>query len=181
MPGGILLLTTRTAVAHEGHGCMRVKTDARPGVQQVVVEDAADVKSGYSIVFSFAENPFFSNRTLEKRYVYYDDGTAETLGTQPDWFPGKARAPWPPPRMPLAVPACYTRASCLPLDPPLSTSTVLRYLLLVGRNGAEPASCPPAMTPPWLDLMTLSGGAALRDRAGLSQTGPAGMHGASLL
>ena len=53
------------------------------------MEDAPDIKSGYSLQFRFAQNPFFSNAVLEKRCTFYDDGTAEITGTQPDWFPGK--------------------------------------------------------------------------------------------
>ena len=53
------------------------------------MEDAPDIKSGYSLQFRFAQNPFFSNAVLEKRCAFYDDGTAEITGTQPDWYPGK--------------------------------------------------------------------------------------------
>ena len=59
---------------------------------QIVVEDAPDIKSGYSLQFRFAQNPFFSNAILEKRCAFYDDGTAEITGTQPDWYPGKVAA-----------------------------------------------------------------------------------------
>ena len=55
---------------------------------QVVVEDAPDIKSGYSIIFHFGENPYFSNATLEKHYAYHDDGTAEITSAAPDWYPG---------------------------------------------------------------------------------------------
>ena len=59
---------------------------------QLFVEDMPDIKSGYSIVFHFRENPYFQNETLVKKFTYHDDGTAEVTGEPPVWFPGQVRA-----------------------------------------------------------------------------------------
>ena len=72
--------------------CRLAQTQADSMHAQVFVEDMPDIKSGYSIRFHFAENPYFQNETLEKRFTYHDDGTAEVTSIAPQWHPGKVRA-----------------------------------------------------------------------------------------
>ncbi|GFH15666.1 uncharacterized protein HaLaN_11935 [Haematococcus lacustris] len=56
---------------------------------QLDVEDSEDIKSGYSITFTFApDNPFFSEAQLTKRFVYSEDGTLDIQGTVPTWAEG---------------------------------------------------------------------------------------------
>ncbi|CAI5464561.1 unnamed protein product [Closterium sp. Yama58-4] len=52
------------------------------------VEDYKDIKSGYSITFTFAENPYFSNKELTKSYKYTEEGTAKVEGTKIEWKEG---------------------------------------------------------------------------------------------
>ncbi|CAI5464381.1 unnamed protein product [Closterium sp. Yama58-4] len=52
------------------------------------VEDYKDIKSGYSITFTFAENPYFSNKELTKSYKYMEEGTANVEGTKIEWKEG---------------------------------------------------------------------------------------------
>lgn len=47
---------------------------------------------GFKLTFSFAANPFFPNKTLEKTYLMLseDDGVLEkAVGTKIDWNAGK--------------------------------------------------------------------------------------------
>ncbi|CAI5949619.1 unnamed protein product [Closterium sp. NIES-65] len=52
------------------------------------VEDYKDIKLGYSITFTFAENPYFSNKELTKSYKYTEEGTANVEGTKIEWKEG---------------------------------------------------------------------------------------------
>lgn len=56
---------------------------------QVYVDDNEDVKSGFTISFSFCENPFFTNKVLEKKYSY-SDGVITKTGSKIDWKEGQA-------------------------------------------------------------------------------------------
>ncbi|MCO5571826.1 hypothetical protein L7F22_025574 [Adiantum nelumboides] len=57
-------------------------------LQSLDVEDFKDVKSGYSIIFTFRHNPFFEDSQLVKIYRFSDDGTTSISGTQPRWKDG---------------------------------------------------------------------------------------------
>ena len=55
----------------------------------------AVIRTGYRLVFTFQQNPFFSDTVLTKTYHTYEDvSTGEstydtTEATRPNWFPGK--------------------------------------------------------------------------------------------
>jgi template-activating factor I len=53
------------------------------------VEDEPDIKSGFTVTFCFAENPYFSNAELQKKICYLEDGTTEITSVPPQWRPGK--------------------------------------------------------------------------------------------
>uniref|UniRef100_A0A1J3H5E0 NAP1-related protein 2 n=1 Tax=Noccaea caerulescens TaxID=107243 RepID=A0A1J3H5E0_NOCCA len=54
------------------------------------VEDAIDVKSGYSITFHFSPNPFFEDGKLTKTFTFLDDeGTTKITATPIKWKEGK--------------------------------------------------------------------------------------------
>lgn len=55
---------------------------------QIVVEDAEDVKSGFTIVFKFNQNPYFEDRELQKTVLYSEEGTVTVDGTPPKWLEG---------------------------------------------------------------------------------------------
>ncbi|KAH7307427.1 hypothetical protein KP509_22G058200 [Ceratopteris richardii] len=57
-------------------------------LQSLDVEDFKDVKSGYSIIFTFKQNPYFEDNQLVKVYRFSDDGTTSVSGTQPRWKDG---------------------------------------------------------------------------------------------
>eukprot|EP00262_Sarcandra_glabra_P009617 TRINITY_DN24069_c0_g1_i1.p1 TRINITY_DN24069_c0_g1~~TRINITY_DN24069_c0_g1_i1.p1 ORF type:complete len:259 (-),score=80.59 TRINITY_DN24069_c0_g1_i1:365-1141(-) len=52
------------------------------------VEDFRDVKSGYSIMFSFSPNPYFENAKLTKIFSFSDEGTTNITGTTIKWKEG---------------------------------------------------------------------------------------------
>lgn len=52
------------------------------------VEDFKDVKSGYSITFTFSPNPYFEDTKLTKAYHFSDEGTANITGTAIKWKEG---------------------------------------------------------------------------------------------
>ncbi|XP_078444796.1 NAP1-related protein 2-like [Wolffia australiana] len=53
------------------------------------VEDSRDVKSGYSITFSFSPNPYFEDTKLTKTFSFFDDGTTNITGSKIRWKEGK--------------------------------------------------------------------------------------------
>ncbi|KAJ1700177.1 hypothetical protein LUZ63_008689 [Rhynchospora breviuscula] len=52
------------------------------------VEDCKDLKSGYSIMLNFSENPYFENKTLTKTYSFTDEGTTTVKATPINWKEG---------------------------------------------------------------------------------------------
>ncbi|MQM19106.1 hypothetical protein Taro_052106, partial [Colocasia esculenta] len=52
------------------------------------VEESKDVKSGYSITFTFSPNPYFEDTRLTKTFNFFDDGTANITGTNIRWKEG---------------------------------------------------------------------------------------------
>ncbi|KAJ7523928.1 hypothetical protein O6H91_18G068800 [Diphasiastrum complanatum] len=52
------------------------------------VEDFKDVKSGYSITFSFKPNPYFEDTKLVKVFRFSDNGTTSVSGTSIHWKHG---------------------------------------------------------------------------------------------
>eukprot|EP00250_Pteridium_aquilinum_P005597 c15669_g1_i1 orf=478-1269(-) len=57
-------------------------------LQSLDVEDFKDVKSGYSITFTFRPNPYFEDSKLVKVFRFSDEGTTSISGTQPRWKDG---------------------------------------------------------------------------------------------
>eukprot|EP00252_Welwitschia_mirabilis_P008881 TRINITY_DN2112_c0_g1_i1.p1 TRINITY_DN2112_c0_g1~~TRINITY_DN2112_c0_g1_i1.p1 ORF type:complete len:265 (-),score=82.89 TRINITY_DN2112_c0_g1_i1:420-1214(-) len=57
-------------------------------LQSLDVEDFKDVKSGYTITFTFHPNPYFEDRKLTKVFSFSDDGTANVSGTSVKWKDG---------------------------------------------------------------------------------------------
>lgn len=53
------------------------------------VEDAKDVKSGYSITFHFNPNPFFEDVKLTKTFTFLGEGTTKITATPIKWKEGK--------------------------------------------------------------------------------------------
>ncbi|CAA7013665.1 unnamed protein product [Microthlaspi erraticum] len=53
------------------------------------VEDAKDVRSGYSITFHFSPNPFFEDAKLTKTFTFLDEGTTKITATPIKWKEGK--------------------------------------------------------------------------------------------
>ena len=58
------------------------------------MEENPDVKSGFTVRMQFAENPFFSNKVLEKSVDYREDGTVKLSAVPPQWYPGKVHIPF---------------------------------------------------------------------------------------
>ncbi|CAK0781990.1 hypothetical protein CVIRNUC_005524 [Coccomyxa viridis] len=58
-------------------------------LEQVVVEENVDIKSGYKVQLHFAQNPWFSNGVLEKAVRYSEEGSAELTAVPPQWYRGK--------------------------------------------------------------------------------------------
>ncbi|KFK44030.1 hypothetical protein AALP_AA1G206400 [Arabis alpina] len=56
------------------------------------VEDAKDVKSGYSITFHFSPNPFFEDGKLTKTFTFLEEGTTKISATPIKWKEGKGLA-----------------------------------------------------------------------------------------
>ncbi|KAK6913245.1 Nucleosome assembly protein (NAP) [Dillenia turbinata] len=52
------------------------------------VEDYSDPKSGYSITFTFKENPYFENTKLTKNISFADDGATNVAATVINWKEG---------------------------------------------------------------------------------------------
>lgn len=52
------------------------------------VEDFKDVKSGYSIIFNFKENPYFEDTKLTKTFAFHDEGTTKITVTPIKWKDG---------------------------------------------------------------------------------------------
>ncbi|KAL2633186.1 hypothetical protein R1flu_004665 [Riccia fluitans] len=52
------------------------------------VEDFKDVKSGYSITFTFKPNPYFEDTKLTKVFKFSDEGTTSVTGSTPKWKDG---------------------------------------------------------------------------------------------
>lgn len=56
------------------------------------VEDFKDVKSGYSITFTFKPNPYFEDTKLTKTFTFFDEGTTKITGTNIKWKEGMGPA-----------------------------------------------------------------------------------------
>ncbi|KAL0697903.1 hypothetical protein Bca4012_054025 [Brassica carinata] len=53
------------------------------------VEDAKDMKSGYSITFHFNPNPYFEDGKLTKTFTFLEVGTTKITATPIEWKEGK--------------------------------------------------------------------------------------------
>ncbi|KAI8469195.1 MAG: hypothetical protein J3K34DRAFT_424649 [Monoraphidium minutum] len=62
------------------------------------VQDAPDIKSGFTITFTFnpQDNHFFSNAVLEKTLKFGEDASLEASATKIDWLEGMAPNAEPP-------------------------------------------------------------------------------------
>ncbi|CAN8292536.1 unnamed protein product [Cochlearia groenlandica] len=56
------------------------------------VEDAKDVKSGFSITFHFNTNPYFEDGKLTKTFTFLEEGTTKVTATPIKWKEGKGLA-----------------------------------------------------------------------------------------
>ncbi|CAH9095820.1 unnamed protein product [Cuscuta epithymum] len=54
----------------------------------IEVEDSKDVKSGYTVTFSFKPNPYFEDTKLTKSYTFHEDGTTKITATPIKWKEG---------------------------------------------------------------------------------------------
>eukprot|EP00301_Raphidiophrys_heterophryoidea_P005124 c12186_g1_i2.p1 GENE.c12186_g1_i2~~c12186_g1_i2.p1 ORF type:complete len:241 (-),score=95.83 c12186_g1_i2:506-1228(-) len=63
--------------------------DALQHLTHVDVEDKPDVKSGFTINFTFSENAFFENKTISKTVSYDDEGAMTIQNTEINWKSGK--------------------------------------------------------------------------------------------
>lgn len=81
-------------------------------LRQLDVEDFEDLKTGFSISLTFAENPFFKNRTLVKKVCFDAEcGIIRTEFTPVEWAkPVRLPAGW---RMNLIL--CLLRGSDDPM------------------------------------------------------------------
>eukprot|EP01018_Ginkgo_biloba_P038099 Gb_17405 [translate_table: standard] len=57
-------------------------------LQSLDVDDFKDVKSGYSITFTFRPNPYFEDTKLVKVFSFSDEGTTKISGTTVKWKDG---------------------------------------------------------------------------------------------
>ena len=57
-----------------------------------VVEDD-DIKSGYTITFTFEKNAFFTNDKIVKKYHMTSEGSVENSTTKFDWKPVSSEIP----------------------------------------------------------------------------------------
>eukprot|EP00879_Flechtneria_rotunda_P025328 GHRR01026907.1.p1 GENE.GHRR01026907.1~~GHRR01026907.1.p1 ORF type:complete len:236 (+),score=57.68 GHRR01026907.1:299-1006(+) len=57
-------------------------------VLQLDIVESEDIKSGFSVKFTFAENPFFSNRELVRDIRFSEEGALQVTTTQIQWLPG---------------------------------------------------------------------------------------------
>lgn len=54
-------------------------------LNSIEVEYNADSKSGFSIIFEFTENEYFSNKRISKRYNMHDGDLTSIVSTSIDW------------------------------------------------------------------------------------------------
>lgn len=73
-----------------------VRYDLLPRTREPVPEGNGEmlVRHGFTLTFTFAENPFFSDRVLTKTYFLTEDESGEPLfdraeASKPQWLPGK--------------------------------------------------------------------------------------------
>jgi len=59
-------------------------------MESLSVKENDDIKSGYKVVFTFKENPYFSNKQIEKEIKLNEDGELVGTATTIDWKPGKS-------------------------------------------------------------------------------------------
>ncbi|CAK9158676.1 unnamed protein product [Ilex paraguariensis] len=57
-------------------------------LRSLEVEDFKDVKSGYSITFTFNPNPYFEDTKLTKSFTFLDEGTTKITATSIKWKEG---------------------------------------------------------------------------------------------
>ncbi|XP_038054040.1 protein SET-like [Patiria miniata] len=57
-------------------------------LRQLVVRNYDDLKTGYSITFHFAKNPFFENETISKEFSLTEDGEPTSKSSEIHWKPG---------------------------------------------------------------------------------------------
>lgn len=70
------------AIAEQDHKALKF-------LKSLDVEYSEDVKSGHTIIFRFAENPFFENKELKKDFKITEEGTVRITGTSIEWKEGQ--------------------------------------------------------------------------------------------
>jgi len=59
-------------------------------MEQLIVEETEDIRSGYTIIFQFKTNPFFENTELKKEFTMSESGEMGTTETKINWKQGMA-------------------------------------------------------------------------------------------
>eukprot|EP00891_Asterochloris_glomerata_P003385 jgi/Astpho2/3385/Aster-x0158 len=54
-------------------------------LEEIVVEENDDVKTGFKITMQFRNNPYFTNTQLVKQLHYSEDGVSSAEATPPEW------------------------------------------------------------------------------------------------
>jgi len=58
-------------------------------MENLSVKENDDIKSGYKVIFTFKENPYFTNKSLEKEIKVNEDGELAGDVTKIDWKQGR--------------------------------------------------------------------------------------------
>ena len=59
-------------------------------MENLSVKENDDIKSGYKVVFTFKENPYFNNKLIEKEIKLNEEGELVGTATKIDWKPGQS-------------------------------------------------------------------------------------------
>jgi len=59
-------------------------------MENLSVKENDDIKSGYKVIFTFKENPYFTNRTIEKEIKVNEDGELVGNVTKIEWKSGQS-------------------------------------------------------------------------------------------
>ena len=59
-------------------------------MENLSVKENDDIKSGYKVIFTFKENPYFTNRTIEKEIKVNEEGELVGNVTKIEWKSGQS-------------------------------------------------------------------------------------------
>ena len=59
-------------------------------MENLSVKENDDIKSGYKVIFTFKENPYFNNKTIEKEVKVNENGEYVGGVTKIDWKAGQS-------------------------------------------------------------------------------------------